>query len=144
VYLGTPSGTVNYINRLQGVLDTVDVQTRSLIPAGAGNEWRSSELMLSYTLRDYLVSSPGAFALTVDVTKTGATDRTSSSKNITVPTFTGSGQTNPKSRRISKTFIDESGQGMSVRIQPIITGTGRCSLEYIVVDATGQGLENPT
>lgn len=144
VYIGTPSGTVNYINRLQGVLDTIDVQTRSLVPANHGNEWRSNEVMMMFTLRDYLAVSPGTFSITADVSKTGVADRTSAAKTITIPTFVGSGSTNPKSRRMAKTVIPEVGQGISYRIQPTVTGTGRASLEYLIIDAEGLGLENPT
>jgi len=144
VYVGTPTGTVNYINRLSSVLNNVAFQSRSINAAVLGNEWRLHEVMLAYTLRDYLAASPGTFDVDVVVTKTGAADRTSPSKSITVPTFSGSGTTNPKSRRVSKAFVPEVGQGMSVRVQPTVTGSGRCSFEYIILDVEGKGLENPT
>lgn len=144
VYIGTNTGTVNYINRLQSVLNNVDIKTRAIAPQGRGNEWRVNEVGVAYTLRDYTTPPPGTFGITAEITKTGANDRTSASKNISLPLFTGSGETNPKSRHISKTVVPESGQEISFRIRPNVVGNPRCSFDTVTLDAYGLSMETPT
>ena len=150
VYRGTTAAvagaTIDYFSRLHQTTNDVFIKTRSIPAAQLGNEWRIAEIALGYTLRNYRETQAGSvFNVAVNVTKTDASDRTTASKSLSVPTFLSGGATdaNPKSRRISKVIIPESGQAISIQIDPSSCGF-RNSFDFITIDAEGQGLENPT
>jgi hypothetical protein len=148
VYVGSSNviaaPSIYYVNRLGNSNTAVLVKTRAIPAAQLGNEWRVNEIAVGYTVRDYYTPGTATFDLAAVVTKTGAADRTSVTRSITVAAFpSGGGETNPKSRRISKVVIPETGQAIAVSIDPTAC-TFRNSFDFITIDAEGQGLENPT
>lgn len=142
VYMGMADGNVRYDDSTKGHGVQV-IRTREISAGGIGGEFRLGKSYIDLVQRDFNIATT-VLQVTPYIRKSGAVLRTGTTKSISIPTYSGSGTTNPERQYRAKAVLADSGESMSVVFGWSGLDDDRASIDSITLEVFDLNKENAT